>query len=80
MLPLKATCPFRFCLGHIPICVDDVFALGVLGTTIKSCLVAPVYILYQDLFGFIEGLVFGIACYFCVGYYCYNEGKSYSRY
>jgi hypothetical protein len=37
------------------------FALGVLGFTIESCLVAPVNLLYQDFFCFAEGLYGGVA-------------------
>jgi hypothetical protein len=37
------------------------FALGVLGFTIESCLVAPVNLLYQDFFSFAEGLYGGVA-------------------
>jgi hypothetical protein len=37
------------------------FALGVLGFAIKSSLVTPVYLLYQDFFRFAEGLDGGVA-------------------
>ena len=37
------------------------FALGVLGFAIESCLVAPVNLLYQNFFSFAEGLYGGVA-------------------
>jgi hypothetical protein len=46
--------------------MNHLFALGVLGFAIKSCLVAPVYLLYQDFFGFAEGLDGGVTFGSCV--------------
>jgi hypothetical protein len=46
--------------------MNNLFALGVLGFAIKSCLVAAVYLLYQDFFSFAEGLYGGVAFGSCV--------------
>jgi hypothetical protein len=37
------------------------FALSVLRLAVKSCLVGTVYLLYQNFFGFAEGLDIGVA-------------------
>jgi hypothetical protein len=42
------------------------FALGVLGFAVKGCLVGTVYLLYQDFFGFAEGLDGGVTFGSCV--------------
>ena len=47
--------------------MNHMFALGVLGFTIKSCLVASVHLLYQDFFRFAEGLDGGVAFGSCLG-------------
>jgi len=46
--------------------MNHLFALGVLGFTIKSCLVSTVNLLYQYFFGFAERLVGGVAFGSCV--------------
>ena len=68
MLPLESVRPLRIFLGNIPVGMDDSFALGILGTAVKGRLMAPVNLPYQDLFGFVEGLVCGVAYYFCIDF------------
>jgi hypothetical protein len=58
MLPFQTMGSFRIFLGNISVCMNHMFAQGVLGFAIKSCLVATVNLLYQDLFSLVEGLVF----------------------
>jgi hypothetical protein len=46
--------------------MNHMFALGVLGFAVKSCLVGTVYFLNQDFFGFAERLDGGVAFGSCV--------------
>ncbi len=66
MLPLQAMGAFRISLGHISVCMNHMFALGVLGFAIKSRLVATVYLPYQDFLGLAEGLYGGVAFESCM--------------
>ena len=66
MFPFQTMGTFRIFLGNVTVCVNHMFALGVLGFAIKSCLVATVYLLYQDFFRFAEGLYSGVAFGSCV--------------
>jgi hypothetical protein len=66
MLPFQAMSPFRIFLGNVTVCVNNMFALSVLGFTVKSCLVRTVYLIYQDFFSFAERLNGGVAFGSCV--------------
>jgi len=82
MLPLQTMGPSRIFLRNIPVCMNHMFSLGVLGFAIKGCLAASVYLLYQDFFCFAEGLNFGVAFGSCVdrGGECENCDKGVDEY
>ena len=75
MVPLEPARSSRFSLGNVTAIVNNIFPLGILGTTIKGGLAATINVFYQDPLSLAKGLNSAVAFPFGINRFCHEANQ-----